>query len=242
MRNISSLMNYHFSLTIKTTKMLMPLLFWVLFMPVSYSIFPLDLVSSVLVSCIVLFYLMVWIGMSYYDIEDSINEQLLVLKTKSENMVYLSKLLFLFSVSIVMSLIGIFAPIIINAINGFNIFTRPLTLGDIIASFFLHLFLALLGAALGGLFHPRIMKNRKTATLITFLIAIMSLVKLAITNNYHILKFMLWVLPPVSDFAQIFTDEDFFSPVSLIKIIVLISIYILAYMTIQIVLLKRKKF
>lgn len=237
-----NLLKYHFSLTMKSSKMMMPFLSWIIYMAVSYTILPLGVVSSIVLSSIFLFYIMTWFGINYYDIEDSVAEQIIVLKTKSHFKAYISNIIFLFCSGIVMSILGMAIPLILNIIHQFKMYTRPITMYDIIIGFLFHIMVSILAVSFSSLFHPRLIKNRKIALLTAFTIAIISLVKVSIIDNYPITKFILWILPPVSDYAALFAKQQSFPGMDVLKTILIFLLYTIVYLIIHLTLLIRKKF
>lgn len=242
MKIIMKLIKYHFSLFIKSTKFVMPLLVWIGYMAFTYTIFPVDVVSSIVVSSVLLFFLMVWIGVLYYEIEDTISEQILVLKTQNETICYISNIIFLGMIGFVFSCIGIIFPLLQNAMNGFELYRRPITLWDIVVALGLHFFAALLGGMLGGVFHPRIMKNRKMAIVIVALIALLSITKVSINQEIPILRYVTWILPPVGDYSLLMTNKEYFEKIDVGISMLLLFVYNVVLMVSQIVLLKKRKF
>jgi len=242
MKAFSSLIKYHYQLYIKTNKYIMPALIWIVFLNLSYSQKPLDIVSSTLLSISVLFFVMLWVAISYMESVDPVSEQILLLKVKNRNTYYRSKNVFVFMLGTAYSLIGIAFPIMENAMNGFSMFTRPLTIWDILCAFILHMLTAILGGTLGILFQPRCIKNRKEALMIVSLIALISIAKTGINHSFLFAKYVTWLFPPLSDISTYFNENVYFSAAAMGKAILYCGVYSAILLFISNQLLKRKLF
>lgn len=242
MNKLKELLKYHFMIYKKSNKFIMPLLAWMICMYTFYSTKPISVVSSFGVSMGALFYIMVWIGLSYTEIDDPVSEQLLIFKVGSENIYNISKIMVVVFIGIVMSLIGVIIPVIINTINNFQLYTRGLTIADVGVAFLLHSFVGLLGAATGNLLHPRIMKDRKMAVILTFTIALMSMVKGPMNIKIPSTRFITWVFPPLYDITEYFNGDEYFLMYDVGSAILSISVYSIILIFVQLYFLKRNKF
>ncbi|WP_010296952.1 hypothetical protein [Clostridium senegalense] len=242
MNRFKELLKYHFMVYMKSNKIIMPFLVWMICMYTVYSTSPISIVSDFIISMICLFYIMVWIGLAYIEIEDPVLEQLLILKVENENIYNISKTLFLAFIGIVMSLIGVVIPIIINIITGFQLFTRELTIIDISSAFILYSFIGLLGTVTGTLLHPRIMKNRKMAVIMTFTIALMSMIKGPMNTEIPSTCFITWIFPPLFNITQRFTGKEYFIMQDVVSVLLYISVYSSIIIFLQLYFLKRNKF
>ncbi|URZ15364.1 hypothetical protein [Clostridium felsineum] len=242
MKTFNSLLRYNFIIYIKSNKFIMPLIVWIAFMGVMYSIKPLDIVSSFIFSMMFLFAVMLWISFSYLEALDSVSEQLVILKVRKEWMYYLGNNVFLMLIGVIMSFIGVLCPIIINVVNNFTLFNRRLTLEDCLSSLILHIIFAVLGCSVGILSGPRCIKSRKLAVEIIVLVAIISVIKFQLIEKVNIIKYITWILPPVCDIQAFFSNKGFFDIQNTVKSIMYGVIYTFIYNVINIELLKRKRF
>jgi len=243
MKIFSSLIRYHYSLYVKTNKFIMPALLWVIFLNFSYSQQNrLEFVSSTLLSISFLFFIILWVAISYMESVDSVSEQILLLKIEKRNTYYLSKNVFVFFLGAALSLIGVLFPILLNALSGFTLFARPLTLWDVLCTFILHIIIAILGASLGIVFQPRCMKNRKEALMFVTLIAIISMTKAGIIDTFSHAKYITWVFPPLSDIILYFGKNVYFSAATMGKAVLYCCVYSAILLFISNHLLKRKLF
>lgn len=242
MKEISKLLNYHFAIYIRAHKIVIPVVTWVIFLYFSYTIFPIEMVSSTITSCIAAFYIMVWIGFTYYDIENPVSEQIMILRVKNEIFYFITKIIFLSLLCLIISFIGIIVPLLQNATHGFEIYTRDIRVYDIIISYFLHMLATISGVIISGLFHPRIIKNRKLASLLVLIISVMAIVKGALNGSAFFLKYITWIFPPLDDFAQVFTNKIYFELRDIIQSTIVFITYTFVVGILQIYLLRQKKF
>ncbi|GAA0742929.1 hypothetical protein [Clostridium oceanicum] len=242
MKTFNYLLKYHLSLYLKTNKFIMPMVLWMGFMAVSYSVKPQDFVSSALVSMGVLFLIMAWISFSYLEDIDIVSEELILLKSRNKTIYYLSKNVFLIIIGLFMSIIGVAFPIIRNALDRFEFFNRSITVGDIFSSLLLHIIFAALGCSLCILFQARCIKNRKIAIEMLILALVVSIIKIAIIQKLPLIKYVTWVLPPICEILKVLGDKNFFYIGDIVKSIIYGSVYIFAYNTINIHILKKRLF
>jgi len=242
MKIFSSLIKYHYSLYVKTNKSVMPVLTWLVFLDFLYSQKPLDIVSSILISSSVLYFIMLWVTISYMESIDPVSEQIVLLKVNNRNTYYYSKNTFVFLLGSALGFIGIVFPVLKNVVSGFTMFTRPITVLDIIFALILHIIVALLGASLGIIFQPRCIKNRKEALMLAILIAIISITKTGINHTFPITKYFTWIFPPMSDIVVYFNKIDYFSLAAMGKSVLFGCVYIAILLFISNQLLKRKLF
>ncbi len=226
----------------KSNKVIMPLLFWLLFLRISYSETNLSYVPSIVMSMGVLFFVMTWIGYGYQEMEEPVSEQLLVLKLQSADFYNISKIVFLLLVSLAFSAVGTAFPLIQNLLNHFRIFNRAITVFDIINGTVLHLIVAAVGVVLGSLFHPRIIKDKKMSVLMVVTAALLGYTKGAILLKYPVLRFLLWMFPPVYDILAGFNGLEYFRIQNMLLPILYGCVYSLIVIMIQLSCLKKVKF
>lgn len=239
MRN---LLIYHFKIYIKSYKLLLPFLIYLIYLFAAYGIMPFSIVSSFSESAGVLFFIMAYVGFSYAELENPVTEQLVLLKVNNDTLYYLSRLTVLLIIGFVMSILGILYPQISNVVNNYHLFTRSLQCEDVIIGFALHCLMAFLGALTGSFFHPRIIKNRKMAVLLLFFVAVMGISKGALAASFPQIHFISWVFPPVFDILATCTSTDFFSIPAMALPVSFGLVYGFVLTISQIQLLKRAKF
>lgn len=241
-KTFNALLKYHFTLYLNTNKFILPMIAWLAFMYISYSIKPQDVVSSFVISSTCLFFIMLWVSFSYLESTDIISEQLIILKTEKQSIYYFSKDIFLIFIGIIMSIIGVAFPIIQNALNGFSLFRRTVTIWDTFSALLLHIILVTLGCSLSSLFQPRCMKNRKLAIELLLFIVIISIVKIEIIQKIPEVKYITWILPPISEIQDCFSNKDIFYFSDIVKSALYGIGYSFVLIIVNIQILKRKLF
>jgi hypothetical protein len=220
----------------------MPLAVLLVFMGTLYAYKPVEPIGSFSITMIVFFFIMVWVGLTQTDLENPISEQLMILKARSAVKYYISNLLFLFIPCLLYGALAVFAPLAANAVQGFTIFTYRLNPGDMICAFLLSSLTGFAGCALGSLLHPRIIKDRKFASLLAFVAAIIGLAKKGIHMKFPAARFFTWVFPPVSDVNSLLDNTEHYDAGVVGVCLLLLIAYAAAVSTIKVVTLAWKKF
>lgn len=239
---MKELIKYQVRIYFKSSKIIMPLLLWLIFLRISYSQKPLEYNPNIVMSAGVLFFIMTWIGYSYMDLEDSISEQIIILKIQNMNLYHCSKMMFLILIGAIMALIGIAFPVLQNIAIGETLFKRDIIFCDIIGGVLLHCITAFNGAVVGALFHPRIIRNRKIAVLLALSVALIGYTTGVVEKNIPITRFFTWIFPPVYKILESFNGYEYFSVRNMVFPILYGSIYSVIVILIQISLLKKIKF
>lgn len=219
----------------------MPIVFTAIFLYIMYSVKPHIIVNSFLISGIFVFYLMVWIGVSTGHNERIVEEQLLFLRAKNAFSYYLGKFLFLVCVSLLFVIICTGFPMILNATSGFDLFMRKLEAIDVVNAFLLQFGQAVMGATVGNLLHPRAMKDRTCALIITVLVAIIAMLVPSLKHEWPALKWILWVFPPVYLPSEIYTNATAFELKKVCEIVLLMLCYSTVFAVVKGILCNKKR-
>ncbi|WP_373483266.1 hypothetical protein [Acetobacterium sp.] len=239
---MKNLLVYHFKTYLRSYKLLLPFLIYLIYLFAAYGIMPFSIVSSFSESTGVLFFIMAYVGFSYAELENPVTEQLVLLRVNNDTLYYLSRLTVLFIISFVMSILGILYPLVLNIVNNNHLFTRSLQFEDVLIGLFLHCLMAFLGTITGSFFHPRIIRNRKMAVLLLFFASVMGISKGALADYFPPTRLIVWVFPPVFDILTAFTNLEFFVIPAMALPVTLAIVYGLVLMFGQILFLKRAKF
>lgn len=239
---LKELVSYRFMQYIKTSKVAMPLLVLVAVQYVLYSMIPVGVVESFVLSSIYIFLIMVWVSLSASDLEDPISEQIIILRIQSEGKFYFSQILFLAALSAAAAFLAVLAPVILNLVNHNGVFTRSLMPADIISGYLLLWSSAFLGSSLGDFFSARIMKDRKSAILLTLLITIVSVAKGSILDTLPLPAILLCFIPPMSEVFTIFGLDEYFQIAKVAFGVVVLFGYGSVMATIKVRFLMRNKF
>lgn len=210
MSKLISLVKYQLHIYLKGSRFVMPLVAAFLFLSAMYSVKPLNIVSSFLISGVFLFLLMVWIGLSLANAENPVLEQLILLRVQNEGIYYLSKYIYILIIGLFADLFCILFPVIMNILNGGDMFLRSLTINDCVNGFLLQGGCIFVGAGLGSLLHPRVMKDRRMAIVLTVFFAILTLVKTALAEEIVFMKWIVWSFPPIMNAAEQYGNAEQF--------------------------------
>lgn len=242
MKKITNLVKYQLQIYFGGSSLVMPAIFTGIFLYLMYSTKPLYIVSGFLLSSTFIYLLMIWIGLSVATSENVVTEQLMLLRVQSAGCYYASKVIFLMCITLFFSIFCTGIPVIINVINGYDLFVRGLSISDVGNAFLLHVGCGFAGAALGNLMHPRVMKDRNVGIILTVFFAILSVVQKSVIEVLPILKGILWILPPVMLPAERYGNAEYFEwGQSLVIFLVLIS-YGAIFSVIKSVICHKNKF
>lgn len=182
----------------------MPFVAAALFLFTMYSVKPLEIVSSYLISGTAAFFLMVWIGMTTAQSEQPAAEQMLYLRMENAAAYYGTKFIFLVCIAFIMGIFFTFFPVLQNYLNGGRLFTGRLGVFEILNAFFVQFGMGIGGSSLGNFLHPRVMKDRKFAIVLTVFASALCIAMPAIIQWQPALKWVLWIFPPATITAEVY--------------------------------------
>lgn len=238
---IVNLLKYQLQTYFKGSGFVMPFVVTSICIYAIYSIKPQEIVSSYVLSGNLLFLVMIWIGMATVQNEKIVEEEILYLRMENDFLYYFGKFLFLVSIALFMSIIYTFIPAIYNMINGFDLFSTHLGVYEIVNVFLLQIGEALLGVSVGSFLHPRVMKDRKIAIALTVMIAVIALASMAIKQKVPVLKWILWIFPPVTSPMEIYGMSEEFELRKTLLIFCIMLAYTMCYACIKGAICKRVK-
>ena len=135
-----------------------------------------------------------------------------------------------------------FFPVFQNAVNGGDMFIRKITGADLLNAFVILTGSAICGSCTGNLLHSRVMKDRRLAFILTVLICIMAIVQTSVIRKVPVLKFIMWIFPPVMLPSQIYRNADFFDVRHSVSLFLIFFLYALCYAVIKSILCYRNRF
>lgn len=240
-----ALMKYHFKTYFKSSKFIMPLAIYLIFMVMMCGGAINDATSIFVISIVASYFLMVWSAFVFTDCEELIAEQIAVLKAGSNKKYYLSKNLFIIMWGLLYAVLGIAIPSlwkIISVVFKMGEF-KNFTVLNIIIAFLIHICVCALGAAVGFLWHPRIMANRKIAAIGAFSFGVMGIINGPLAEEFAVVGFIKWLFPPIYFLlekigmgAKAFIISDAFIPM------VLCLAYAAILVVINVIVLHKKGF
>lgn len=211
MKTMNELIRYQYRQYMLSGKYILPLITLLAVIFVMYTVMPVGVVSSFSMMSLFLFLIMVWVGAVSQEIEPEVSEQIIILRLQSERIYYISQILFMGMVSAVATGISIGVPMVNHMLHGGRVFGRGILLFDVIGGFLLMCVCSFNGAMVGGIFHPRIVRDRKIGMGATFFLALLAIVRIAVIHRFPVSKFVLWLVPPVSDVVSRFSNQEYFN-------------------------------
>lgn len=225
-----ALLKYNYKLYRKYNKFTIPLLIFCIFQQIYYSEGPIDFISSMIICANVVFCIMAWMGFSYCESQDWLTEQIVFLKVKNDKLFWISKVLFMWIIGIIVSLLGVIWPLVINLLSNGTSFEKNVTLNDVLLGFLIQILVALMGILLGMIFQTKIIGSRNIAVMIIILCALLSVVKGPLIKEFPITKVIAWILPPIYDVISAVMKDGRIS----LSILAIPVIYSVGYIFIQI--------
>lgn len=242
MKMINELVKYQYKQYVLSAKYVVPLIGLFAVFQIMYSVMPIDIVSNFAVMSLVLFIIMVVIGMTRQEIEPEVSEQIIILRMQSERKYYIGQVLFAGVLSGMVTLLSLCYPVIDHFLNGKMLFIRNIQASDIIGGFLLMFASSFVGCMVGEIFSPRVIRKREARILLTLIYALISVVRIGIVAEIPILKYILWIVPPVSDVAGWFTKEEYFQMGKVIGAFFILMVYGSALAVIRIEVSRIRKF
>lgn len=239
---MKGLIKYHMQQYMKTSRFVMPLAVFMIMLYSIYSSRPIGIVESFVSSGQFLFLIMVWIGITACDVEDIVSEQILVLRVRSAGKYYLSRTLFLCIAGVLFSAVVLIFAAVRETLYGGGFFNRPLLFKDFLFGFVILTLCAVCGSSLGELSHSRIIRRRKNAVIAVFLLAVLAMIKMVFLERFPLSRFLLWVIPPISELSMIFSGRDYFSLGSTVQAAALLALSVAALNAVKIGILLKNKF
>ena len=242
MKVINEFVRYQYRQYALSAKYVVPLIALFAVFGIMYSVTPIAVVSNFAVMSLVLFMFMVGIGMTCQEIEPEVSEQIIILRMQSARKYYTGQVLFSGILSVAASLFTLCYPILFHYWHGKMLFTRNIQASDIAGGFLLMSACSFVGCMVGGIFSPRIIRERKAGTALTIICALVSVVKLGIVAEFPKSKYILWIMPPVSDMVRWFMKEEYFQMGKVIEAFFILMVYGSALAVIKVELSRIRKF
>ena len=242
MKIINELVKYQYKQYVLSAKYLVPLIGLLAVFQVMYSIMPIDIVINFMLMSLILFIIMVGVGMTCQRIEPEVSEQIIILRIQSERKYYIGQVIFFAVLSGMFALMSLCYPIIDHFLNGKMLFTRNIQPSDIIGGFLLMFVYSFVGCMVGEIFSPRVIRKRETGIIMTIMCALISVVRIGIVDEVPILKYILWIVPPVSDVARWFMEDEYFQMGKVLEAFLLLMAYGCALAVIKVEVSRIRKF
>lgn len=242
MKVIIEFVRYQYKQYALSAKYVAPLIGLFIVFQIMYSLPPAEIVSSFAIMGLLLFVIMVWVGMTCQEIEPEVSEQIIILRMQSERKYYIGQVLFSGVLSGVVTLLSLCVPVAAHYLQRRMLFARGILVSDIIGGILLMFACSFVGSMVGGIFSSRIIRKRTVGIVLTVFCALVSVTRIGIVAEVPVTKYILWIVPPVSDVAGWFTREEYFEMGKVIGAFFLLMGYGVVLAAIKVELCKIRKF
>ncbi len=242
MKAICEMIRYQYKQYMLSAKWVMPLIVLLGTLGMMYSMPPVGIVNSFSITGIFLFVIMVWIGKTIQGVEPEVSEQVMILRLKSERKYYLCHIIFMMCICVVVTGISIVVPVFIHIRSGNGLLSRQLIWSDFVGGGLLMFACSFIGGMVGELFQIRVIKNRKVGIGLTFFIALLTVCRNGVIAEFATMKYILWVIPPISDVVSWFTNESYYNMGDAVSGFILLLIYGVVMAVGNVELLRKVKF
>lgn len=195
---------------IRSGKGIVPMVVFVAWLGMMYSIGPVDVLGSFGLCSLLLFAVMLSISIIFSSYRNPMIEMSFLVKVKNKKQIYIANLIVIYLYSVILSIVGLIVPVFYYVIGGFSLFSRPLVITDILAGGILMFLVAVCGGIIGQFADKNIVNNQKTAVLSGIIITFFVLFKDGFVDKVPVLKYILYILPPVNDLAKMFNEMNEF--------------------------------
>lgn len=236
------LIRYEIKKYLHTSKIVGPLFILFAYLSMAFSMSPLGVLDSFSICGLVLFSIMIWVGISYNDIDYDMVEQTIYVKLKKKYYMYLSKVVLIIIISVCFSSISMIFALIWNAADQFQLFNRAVSMEDVFYSLIIMLMGATSGGIIGLSLNKFIISKRKIAVIIGVMAGLITITKNGINEEIPFMKLFTWILPPVCDLFEKFSKQEVIS-VSMFAIpLIWLTLYILFEVFVYVLLMMKVKY
>lgn len=198
---MGGLVIYQYKKFITAYQYIAPCMFFLTALIMLYFYSGQPILSSFASSAIILLFIMTWLTTIILNLENIEEQQLLFVQLNGKRKYILGKLVFSCLVSIPFILFAVAYPIVTMR------FEQHLSVSNILLGIYIHIALALLGIVFTLLLKVIQGLSQKYRWLVLVLIYLISILKIPLIQNFSILKFILWVFPPVSELLSVYNKD-----------------------------------
>ncbi|UDI77095.1 hypothetical protein HYI43_00465 [Staphylococcus taiwanensis] len=192
-----ALINYHFKNFIRSYKWIGPSITFLILLAITYFYSGQPIMSSFASTSMLLLFITAWLTIIILDTDSIKEKQLLFTQLKTKGTYLTSKLIFSFLVILPLGLCAIILPIITFR------FEQMPNLMEIVLGLYSHAIVIALGVIMTTLVRSITKRSDKFIWLFIVLILLLSILRVVIIQTFPISKFVLWFLPPISDFLTL---------------------------------------
>ncbi|GIN70234.1 hypothetical protein J14TS2_07090 [Bacillus sp. J14TS2] len=186
----------------RSLKWIPPVVVYFIWVFVFYTYQGVPILSSYAVTSITLLFISTWITMGIFSLENESEKQLLFVQLSSKLRYLCGKWCICLLVVIPLLIFAIFYPILIQA---FKLPVTPIHFGFTLYG---HFYLALSGIFVGSLFSATGFAQKKYSWLAAMLVNIITIVSEGMIERLTILKWPLYLFPPIGKLISYFQEGD----------------------------------
>lgn len=239
MKLIRADLTYITKLYFHSTKVILPSIIWLLSVLLNYQVQPNYIIASFLTTATVMFIVAMITTYGFFENLTTLQEKLLLLDNRNQNSIYLAFFIFIYLVLALGSTLAIIIPMIKYLYIGKNFFIGQLTGIDIISGWLVQLIGIPLGIAIGFWTQKRVIKHRKTALLLTALIAIIAIQS---GSMFGQTSWLNYVFPPIYPVFLMLGKSNQFHLASVLLAFIIVYGYALLLLLLNFYYLNRCKF
>ncbi len=241
MKNTLELYKLRLKLLHKSQLLIIPIVVTALFIGIMYSMAPIGVTSSFLLSAAFEYFIGLFISMTLSGKENDVFEGVLMLHCEAPRNYYISREMLLITQCIVNSLILTVFPAVLFLLRG-SMFIRPMEIADVLFGGCCIFLSGLCGMATGDFFHPRLFPKRKDALLGAFMISVLAICKEGLIDSLSFLGILNLLLPPFMDGFKIVGNTDIFDRFRMLIFFLHMAVYILVVMCLKVWIHEKRRF
>lgn len=193
---MSAFVRYELLSFVRSLKFIPPGVVYLAWIFILYAYKNVPILSSYGVSSIALYLTMTWIAMAMFTMGVENEKHILFAHLRSKWRYLVGKWYTLLIIMVPFMLFAVFFPIITGSFN------EGMTMKYFALAFFCHSVFAILGVLVGTLFSATSLATKKYAWLSAVFVLVCSLASKALIETAAILKWILWIFPPVFNIIE----------------------------------------
>ena len=241
MKNTLELYKLRRKLIKKGQVLIVPVVATALFIGIMYSMAPIGVTSSFLLSAAFLYFVCVFISMTLNGKENDVFEETLMMHCEKPLNYYVSREMLLITQCFGYALILTVFPAVLFLLRS-SMFIRPMGLIDVILGGLYIFFSGLCGMATGDFFHPRFLQRRKDGILGALMISVLAICKEGLIELLMPLAVLNFVLPPFLDGFKLVGSSDIFELRGMVLIFLHMAAYAVVVVCLKVWVLEKRRF
>ncbi|WP_026491866.1 hypothetical protein [Butyrivibrio sp. XPD2002] len=241
MKNTLELYKLRRKLIKKGQVLIVPVVATALFIGIMYSMAPIGVTSSFLLSAAFLYFVCVFISMTLNGKENDVFEETLMMHCEKPLNYYVSREMLLITQCFGYALILTVFPAMLFLLRS-SMFIRPMGIIDVILGGLYIFFSGLCGMATGDFFHPRFLQRRKDGILGALMISVLAICKEGLIELLMPLAVLNFVLPPFLDGFKLVGSSDIFELRGMVLIFLHMAAYAVVVVCLKVWVLEKRRF